>query len=121
MNCLKQKISLFNDKQANYLPAARRKPLKYGIQMSVTLNDTTNGLQPKIPEKDLPFLFIFLPYIEQVNSSETITRLYAHVHMETELNFTLWTVPDGAKHLTTHTHLKNQLTPTTHLYTNKTL
>lgn len=121
MNCLKQKVPRYDANSATYLPIAFGDPVDSGIMWKVKTNDTVTGYQYKIPEKDLPFLFIFLPYIEQVNSSETIARLYAHVLMETQLNFTLWTVPDGAKHLTTNMHTKNQLNQLKHLYTNKSL
>ncbi|KER18526.1 hypothetical protein T265_12241 [Opisthorchis viverrini] len=121
MNCLKQKTPRWDNTFGHYFPLASGKPLKTGIAMSVQVNADESINQFKIPEYDLPFLFIFLPYIEQVNNTETIARLYAHVLMETELNFTLWTVPDGAKHLTGNMHNKNQLEPVLHKWTNKTL
>ncbi|OON15497.1 hypothetical protein X801_08700, partial [Opisthorchis viverrini] len=111
MNCLKQKTPRWDTTNGHYFPIAQGKPISTGIAMNIQLNENQAGNQFKIPEYDLPFLFLFLPYIEQVNNTETIARLYAQVLMETKSTFTLWTVPDGAKHLTGNMHNKNQLEP----------
>lgn len=52
-----------------------------------------------IPKRDIPFTFIFLPHIEKVSTGENATRLYAHLLMETSINITLWSIPDGSEQL----------------------
>lgn len=59
----------------------------------------SNVTQHTVTNVDLPFTFLFLPYIEKVSQAENATRLYAHILMETKINVTLWSIPDGSEQL----------------------
>ncbi|VDP30542.1 unnamed protein product [Echinostoma caproni] len=121
---LKQTIPRYDANTLVYLPLAQTTDapngkFSGGWQYSFTESASTSGSVAYIPERDLPFLFIYIPWIEQVNEKETIARLYAHILMETQFNMTLWSVPDGAAKLNPNCHRKNQMTYTTHAVTSK--
>lgn len=104
-NRLKQRKPIWNANTLHYLPQAIVNPstsvmatgLTYNYESMVTADD--KSIIHAIPKRDIPFTFIFLPHIEKVSAGENATRLYAHLLMETSLNVTLWSIPDGSENL----------------------
>ncbi|KAA3679443.1 uncharacterized protein DEA37_0001196 [Paragonimus westermani] len=122
-NCMKQQTPIYSATQARYLPMSMDtgdNSVVGGLQMAVKKDSTVTPMVV-VPETNYPFIFIFLPYIEKVNDQETIARLYAHILMETSMELTLWSIPDGAQHLNDHIAAKNQLDYISHLYTSNLL
>lgn len=104
VNQLMQPTPKWNEQKFTMLPMAtidnyhQEYVLETGLAYGVK-GPNTNQNMPFIPKYDYPHIFLFLPYIENVNSKDNVSRLYAHILLETDIRMTLYTVPEEADRL----------------------
>lgn len=119
-NRFKRKRPMWQADHLHYLPMTVCDDDGHPISGHVYTYNIGAVAQHTVTNVDVPYTFLFLPYIEKVSAAENATRLYAHMLMETKINVTLWSIPDGAEQLGFNKQ-KGTLDSTTTPITNKIL
>lgn len=84
-----------------------------------TITVTNSEMLP--PKYDRGAIALFLPHIEPISDSENIIKMMGHVLLETELNMTMFSNPDGYQGVNSNTGLlqRNTNVATIHLVNSK--